>query len=216
MAPVAAAGARGGGAAGPSERRLIRVEGCPAEYVIVDVEESDAEALAEAGRLIRAMVAGLAELDVDVGSFQALDKELASIGEKYGASVGGALLLCVPAPAGGGRVSVEGAVGMVAIRRDREGVAEVKRLYVDGSTRGKGLGRVLTLAISRKAQQMGYLRLVLDCLERLPHALRQYAELGFERIESYVFNPMPDAVYMGCDLPLPVDGGASAGAEAAT
>ncbi len=40
----------------------------------------------------------------------------------------------------------------------------------------------------------------LDSLERLTSAVRLYESLGFVPTEPYVFNPMPEAVYLKLDL----------------
>jgi len=58
--------------------------------------------------------------------------------------------------------------------------------------------RILKLAHDK----FGYTRAVLDTLDRLPAALQLYLKLGFERIPAYCYNPMPDAVYLGCPLPF--------------
>lgn len=63
-----------------------------------------------------------------------------------------------------------------------------------------GLGRRLAKHAINNSYKMGYRRLYLDSLERLPAAVSLYKELGFERCEPYIYNPMPDAVFMTSSL----------------
>ena len=56
----------------------------------------------------------------------------------------------------------EVAVGCGAVRRLDEATAELKRMYVDPSLRGRGIGRALVEALEREARLLGVSRMVLE------------------------------------------------------
>lgn len=94
----------------------------------------------------------------------------------------------------------ESVVGMVAIRRHAEGVAEMKRLYVRPSYIGKGLGRQLAQAAVTRARQVGYRRLRLDTLEHMKAAQALYKRIGFVAIPAYHQDIAPGMVFMELTL----------------
>ena len=84
-------------------------------------------------------------------------------------------------------------VGCGGIRRIPGGPAgaryEVKHLYLDPSTRGRGWGRLLLDELERRARGWGAAELVLDTHHTLAAAGGLYASAGFESIEPYNDNP---------------------------
>ncbi len=120
--------------------------------------------------------------------FQSVDAELKNLPAMYSAPAGGSLLLC--------RSDAGVCAGMVAIRPKREGVCEMKRLYVLPEFNGQGIGKKLSQLIIEKAIALGYTTMVLDTLERLQPALKLYINLGFQRTGAYYNNPLPGVVYM--------------------
>ena len=84
-------------------------------------------------------------------------------------------------------------VGCGGIRRIPDGPAgaryEVKHLYLDPSTRGRGWGRLLLDELERRARGWGAAELVLDTHHTLAAAGGLYASAGFESIEPYNDNP---------------------------
>ena len=70
------------------------------------------------------------------------------------------------------------AVGCGALRRLDEATAELKRMYVDPSVRGRGIGRALLDALEREARVLGVTRIVLETGTRLVPAIKMYEAMG--------------------------------------
>ncbi len=76
------------------------------------------------------------------------------------------------------------------VKRDEDGVAEIKRMYVVPSARRQGLGRRLLEALEDEARELGYARIRLDTGNRQPHAQAMYERAGYHPIENYNGNSM--------------------------
>ena len=74
------------------------------------------------------------------------------------------------------------------LKRDEDGVAEIKRMYVVPAARRQGLGRRLLEALEDKARELGYARIRLDTGDRQPHAQALYQRSGYHSIEDYNAN----------------------------
>jgi GNAT superfamily N-acetyltransferase len=86
----------------------------------------------------------------------------------------------------------DAAVGCGAVRRLDESTAELKRMYVDSSVRGRGIGRAIVGALEREARLLGVTRLVLETGTRLAPAIKLYEAMGYERIPlfgEYLLSP---------------------------
>jgi len=126
------------------------------------------------------------ELDVDL-CFQDFEAELQALDVPY-SPPDGSLLLGMRA----GR-----AVGCVGLRaKGGPATCEMKRLYVDPTHRGDGLGAALCEALLDEGRRLGYDRMVLDTLRSLKPAVALYRRLGFEEIPAYYDNPLNDVLYM--------------------
>jgi len=83
--------------------------------------------------------------------------------------------------------------GCGGIRRIEDGAAgaryEVKHLYLQPRTRGRGWGRLLLEALEERARDFGAAELVLDTHHTLEAAGALYARSGFAAIEPYNDNP---------------------------
>ncbi len=151
---------------------------------IVEVETSDDL------ELVRELFVEYVEsLGFDLG-FQDFEVELADLAEHYDAP-GGCLLFA----------SWKGqAAGCVAIKRFRDGICEMKRLYVKPQFRGLGIGRSLAETVIEKARMSGYDLMCLDMVLPRDAARSLYLSLGFSDIEPYRYNPMEGAAFMELKL----------------
>ena len=123
-------------------------------------------------------------IDVDLG-FQQFDHELKTLPGIYGAPQGG-IILCRE----NGKY-----LGCVAIRRQEEGIAELKRMFVKPDAQGRGIGRELMQRSIRLASELGYRKIRLDTLNSMHTAIHLYTAYGFAEIPAYYYNPIDTAVY---------------------
>lgn len=124
------------------------------------------------------------ELGVDL-CFQNFETELAGLPGAY-APPNGRLIVAK---------SENELAGCVALRPQKPDVAELKRLYVRPSFRGRGLGQLLLERIVAEAIAAGYKEAVFDTLPSMTIALRMYRDFGFVETEPYCFNPVSGALY---------------------
>ena len=75
--------------------------------------------------------------------------------------------------------------GCVAMRDLGGGFCEMKRMFVPGAYRGRGIGRALAGRVIADATSAGYRAMRLDTSRRQDEAMRLYESLGFRRIEPY-------------------------------
>lgn len=88
----------------------------------------------------------------------------------------------------------------------KQDTCELKRLWVDEQHQSQGLGKVLISAAFEVAKQMGYEKLVLDCLKSLTAANKLYEEAGFVRRKPYYYNPLPGELLLASStVPGPAD-----------
>jgi putative acetyltransferase len=80
------------------------------------------------------------------------------------------------------------AVGCGAVRRldaEGEGDAEIKRMYVVPSARGRGVGRSVLAALEAESRRLGARRLVLEMGGRQPEARALYDRAGFRVVPAF-------------------------------
>jgi carbonic anhydrase len=91
--------------------------------------------------------------------------------------------------------------GMVCVRVDCAGVAELKRMYVAPEARGLGLGDRLLRAAVAAARELGAHRLWLETSSTLMRsAFRLYEAAGFQPGPAYQFVDQPGALTMSLEL----------------
>lgn len=86
--------------------------------------------------------------------------------------------------------------GCGALRPIEGDAAEMKRMWVRPSFRGRGLGRAVAEALLAAARSEGYARIRLDTLPSMAEAQALYCSLGFVKVPPYNDNPHPGAIHM--------------------
>jgi ribosomal protein S18 acetylase RimI-like enzyme len=131
-------------------------------------------------------------LGIDL-SFQDFASEMASMPGKY-APPNGSLLLA--------RVNMTvAAIGCVGLRPlGSNGVCEMKRLYVEPSGRGLGVGKALAVAVIEEAKRLGYNAMRLDTLPTMVSARKLYKSLGFREISPYYDTPIQGTIFLELSL----------------
>jgi len=122
--------------------------------------------------------------------FQNFSAELDSLPIMYGPPTGSLLLAR----------DGEAVAGCVGVRRFRDGICEMKRLYVRPAFRGRNLGRELATSAAATARQLGYGTMMLDTLASMETAYALYLSMGFRPAEAYYPNPIPDVRYLALEL----------------
>ena len=123
-------------------------------------------------------------LTIDLG-FQHFDEELRHLKEMYNA-VDGGIILCKEG---------DHFIGCVAVRKNKEDIAELKRMYVLPEHQHKGIGKVLLEKALELAVKCNYQLVRLDTLSTMIPAINLYKKYGFYEIPSYYHNPVSTAVY---------------------
>lgn len=80
-------------------------------------------------------------------------------------------------------------IGCGALRPLGDGVAEIKRMWVDPHARGLGLGRRLLAHLESLAVDDGCRAIRMDTNASLTEAISLYERTGYRRIERYNDNP---------------------------
>jgi GNAT superfamily N-acetyltransferase len=139
-----------------------------------------------------------AELETQYGfvesAVELVEHDLATI-DRYMPPAGALLLL----------FDGEVAIGTVALRRLDEHGAELKRMYVQPSYRGAGLGQALLAETMATARGAGFRRIRLDSPAFMTAAHRLYRAHGFLDIDPYDANEIPQEwwgrwLFMECSL----------------
>ena len=128
---------------------------------------------------------GNAELEARYGFHlpvrEAVDHDLATL-DKFSAPDGAMVLA----------FEQDTAVGVGCLRRISADTAEIKRMYVQPSSRRGGLGRAIVDALITAARDAGYRRLRLDSPNFMTAAHALYRSSGFVDIGPYPESEIPD------------------------
>ena len=100
---------------------------------------------------------------------------------------------------------VDGApAGCGGWRAHEDGVAELKRMYVDPAFRRRGIAALLLSELERTAAVAGHRQLLLNSGDRQPEALALYARAGYTTVAGYgIYADEPGAVFLGRELRAP-------------
>ncbi len=71
--------------------------------------------------------------------------------------------------------------GCVALRKVKDGVCEMRRLWVREKFRGKNIGWNLAEEIIKQSRKMGYRKMILETIPLMERAISIYQILGFKR-----------------------------------
>ena len=88
------------------------------------------------------------------------------------------------------------AVACIAVRKLENNIAEIKRMFVRKTVRGKGYGKLLLDCALIACHELGYERVRLDTLDYMKPAIKTYKSAGFYEIPPYRHNPFDNAVFM--------------------
>ena len=150
------------------------------------VEAVGPEDLGHARSLFRTYADEFAGSIAEILCHQGFEAEVAGLPGRY-APPSGCLILAMEGQA---------PAGCVALRDLGEGTCEMKRLFVTPGYRGQGTGRLLVEEVVRRAEQMGYRRMVLDSLPEMTGALALYQQFGFVESAPYWGHPADHPVFM--------------------
>jgi putative acetyltransferase len=112
------------------------------------------------------------------------DQDLFALSEHYAANGGWFAVLTEPSGV---------VVGTAGLKLLREGVFELRKMYLLAAHRGRGLGRFLLTRSLDEARLRGASKVVLETATVLREAVRLYESFGFRPVEH-----VPDACR--CDL----------------
>ena len=126
-------------------------------------------------------------------SYQDFTTELATMPGKYAPPNGSLLLARID--------STRTAIGCVGLRPlGPDGVCEMKRLYVEPSGRGLGVGKALAMAVINEARRLRYSSMRLDTLPTMASAITLYKGLGFREISPYYDTPIEGTIFLELSL----------------
>lgn len=87
-------------------------------------------------------------------------------------------------------------IGCIAVRKLETNIAEIKRMFVRETARGKGYGKLLLDCALVACHELGYERVRLDTLDYMKPAIQAYKNASFYEIPAYRHNPFDNAVFM--------------------
>lgn len=88
-----------------------------------------------------------------------------------------------------------GGAGYAQLQGADAEICELRKMYLDPSARGSGLGRTLLDACLQGAREAGYQRCYLETLDHMTAARKLYEAYGFRRIDK----PLGATGHFGCD-----------------
>ena len=122
--------------------------------------------------------------------FQNFEKELANINEQYSSPEGGIV----------GIFENEKMIGCAGVRKFKDDEAELKRMFIQKTYQGRGLGKKLLVEAINLTKDLGYKRILLDTMPTMISAIYLYESYGFKKISPYRYNPFEGAIFMALEL----------------
>lgn len=130
-------------------------------------------------------------LPFDVTDLQDIDWAMDDVAEEYSAPQGFAVLAALG----------DDLAGVAGVRHISRGVAELKRMWVRPTARGRGIGRWLADRAIAEARGRGYRSVRLDTVsEVMTEATNLYQSLGFAEVTPYRTSRILAARFMELDL----------------
>ena len=84
------------------------------------------------------------------------------------------------------------AIGVACMKKIREDICEIKRIYVRPGYRGKKIGQKLLDQLIQSAREIGCSKILLDSARFMKGAHSLYRSAGFKEIEIYSETEMTD------------------------
>ena len=125
-----------------------------------------------------------------------IERLSAELGARYGDDGSGAFSPDdILVPGGAFVIARENAepVGCGALRPLKEGIGEIKRMFVEPEARGRGIARKILRELETIAERAGYNAVWLETGTLQPEAVALYETSGYKRIDcygQYVDNPL--------------------------
>ncbi len=94
-------------------------------------------------------------------------------------------------------------LGCGAVKMLAPGIGEIKRMWIDHSARGMGIGKQLLQKLEAQSQALGHRIVRLDTSVHLKRAIAFYQSAGYREIPDYNGNPYA-AYWFEKSLPTPL------------
>ena len=82
-------------------------------------------------------------------------------------------------------------VGMGALRKLKEGIGEIKRMYIKPEYQGKGLGKKMLQLLLNRSMEYGFSAIYLETGSFMTTAQHLYRSVGFYNREEYPETEVP-------------------------
>jgi GNAT superfamily N-acetyltransferase len=132
--------------------------------------------------------------------FQGFEAELAGLPGAY-APPSGCMLLALLDGQPVGCIAMRPLAPSGYLEGDARPACEMKRMFVQPAARGLGIGRMLALALLRRASSAGYRQMKLDTETTFVEATALYRALGFAEVPRYNDDPLEHTIWMSLALP---------------
>ena len=92
-------------------------------------------------------------------------------------------------------------IGCVGFKYYDDGIAEVKRVFLQSDYRGQGLSKELIKLIEERAKIKGFKKMILETGEPLVESMGLYTKLGYRIIENYgQYKNMSESICMSKEI----------------